>query len=552
MSATARSLSRLLRGSRRWLAAATLAAVVQSLLLVGVGLLIRRAFDHQIPGNHVRELVATGGALLALSLASTALGLWTRHVVLRTTKAAITRLRVALLERLNGMPAAWFDRAETGTLHSTIVQDSERADVVSNALAAVLAPAAVIAFGLGVALVAINPFLFALLALVFPALVLLTRRLGRDVRRRTQAYQVAFDRFSTRVHVALHARPLIAAQAAEELELDAARAEIAKVSDTGRAMAWLQAAYTALHGAVVTVAGLVVLVVGGAAVARGGMTLGSLISFYALVAILRGQAATILGALPQVISGGESLRRLEEILDAPDALPYRGTRTLRFSGAIRLSDVHFGYGDGRPVLCGVDLELAPGERVALVGRSGTGKTTIAALILGLYRPERGVVEADGVALDELDLRALRRRIGLVPQRPVLLPGTIAQNIAYGDGAADRARVRDAARRAGVDDFARTLQDGYDTRVGDDGSLLSGGERQRVAIARALVREPALLILDEPTGNLDRETVSDLLARIGELPQAPAILLISHDEAVVGEADRVCLLENGVVRMTAPA
>jgi ABC-type multidrug transport system fused ATPase/permease subunit len=517
-------------------------AVVQAGLFVVIGLLVRRAFDREIPGGHVGALAIIGAALLGVALASAGLTVWMRYLVLRAVKDAISRLRVALLERLNALPAAWFDRADAGTVHATVVQDSERLDIVASALGAQVAPALVIGAGLSVALLVINPLLFGILALALPVLAVLTRRFDRIVRRRTRAWQLAFDRFSTRTLFAVRARPLITAQAAEEIELEAGGAEVVALSDAGRAMAWLYGVYAQLHGAVTSLAGVIVLVVGGAAVARGSMSLGSLVSFYTLLALLRGQGNGVLATLPQAMSGRESLARLAAILAAPEQEPYRGTRTPSLRRSLALREVDFGYAEGAAVLRGLTLELERGEWLTLVGPNGSGKTTVAALLLGLYRPWRGSVEADGVPYDELDMKALRRRIGFVPQRPILFSASIAENIAYGTGTIDEGRVHEAARLATVDEFVDRLDRGYGTPVGDEGDLLSGGERQRIAIARALVREPAVLVLDELTSSLDRQAISRVLANLRGLAHRPAVLVITHDPTLIENADRVVALD----------
>jgi ABC-type bacteriocin/lantibiotic exporter with double-glycine peptidase domain len=271
------------------------------------------------------------------------------------------------------------------------------------------------------------------------------------------------------------------------------------------------------------------------------MSLGSLIAFYTLLALLRGQGNAVLATVPQAISGRESLARLAAILEAPDREPYRGAKAPTLERSLALRAVRFGYREGAPILSGFSLEVERGEHVTLVGPNGAGKTTVAALLLGLYRPWRGTVEADGVPYDELDVRALRRRIGLVSQRPILFPASIAENIAYGSDVPEAARVREAARCATADDVVDRLELGYETQVGDEGDLLSGGERQRIAIARALLREPTFLILDEPTSNLDSDAMTLLLANLRALEHAPAVLVISHDPAVIEDADRVVAL-----------
>ncbi len=547
MIATVRSLSRLMRGSRHWLAASLVITLVQALLLLAGGLVVRHAFDDLIAEDRVGSLVLAGLILFGLSALSSALGLWTRHLVLAATKSAVQRLRAALLDRLSTLPASWFDRHETAQVHSVVVQDTERVDEMSNALAAQLIPATLISTALIVALLVIQPLLLAIVVIPFPLGVLGSRRITKSVRRRTRIWHRAFDEFSARTLFALRARPLIRSQGAEEAETAAAAAAAAELSRAGRAMAWAQAAYSQLNGLVGAATGVAVLVVGGAAVADHSISLGSLVAFYALLALLRGQLGIVLSTLPSIISGTESLDRLEALLDEPAREPYSGTRRIDFDGSVSLRGARFAYREGEPVLRGVDLEVGPGERVAIVGVNGSGKSTIASLLLGFHRPQEGAVLASGVPYDELDMRALRRRIAFVPQDPILFPGTIEQNIGYGLSDPDSEVVREAARRATADDFIRELPAGYDTQAGDEGDLLSGGQRQRIAIARALTREFDLLILDEPTSAVDREVVGRLLGELGELPGEPAILLIAHDPAVVAAAERVYELRDGILR-----
>jgi ABC-type multidrug transport system fused ATPase/permease subunit len=539
----ARALGRLMRHSHRWLAASVAIAVGQAALLIPIGLLLQDAFDDEIPAGDIDGLIVDGVILLGLTLASSALALWTRWLVLTATKAEIARLRVGLLERLHALPATWFHPRESDRLHAIIVQDSERVDVMANALAGQVVPAALVSFALGIAMAIINPLLCALLAVTWPLMLLVSRRLRPRVRHRTRVWQEAFDRFSARTHFALRARPLISAHAAEDVELAAGGAEARELSAAGLSMAWLQSFYGHLNGALVAISAVLVLIVGGAAVAEGTTSLGSLIAFYALLGLLRGQLAMLLSGIPQVISGGESLERLEEILNAADPPAYTGTRSLQFTGAVALRDVTFAYRD-EPVLRALNLEAAPGEWVAITGPNGAGKSTVAAIVLGIYRPQHGAVLADGIDLAELDVSALRPQMGLVPQDPILFGGTIAENIAYGADRVDADAVGEAARLAGLAPMLESLPEGLETVVGDDGELLSGGQRQAVAAARALLRRPSLLILDEPTTSLDRETAPSLLGALRQLPWRPAVLLVSHDPAAVAHADRVYALDHG--------
>jgi ABC-type bacteriocin/lantibiotic exporter with double-glycine peptidase domain len=190
------------------------------------------------------------------------------------------------------------------------------------------------------------------------------------------------------------------------------------------------------------------------------------------------------------------------------------------------------------------LSVDAGTTVAIVGPNGSGKSTIAYLILGFYRPQAGEVYADNHPFRELDIKALRRDIGIVTQTQMMFSGTILENITYGHPDCSFSQVARAARIATAHDFIQKLPHGYETSVGERGVRLSGGERQRIAIARALIAEPRLLILDEPTVHLDRDAIGQLMRNLASLVNSPTTILISHDISVVQEADRAYVLKDG--------
>jgi ATP-binding cassette subfamily B protein len=214
---------------------------------------------------------------------------------------------------------------------------------------------------------------------------------------------------------------------------------------------------------------------------------------------------------------------------------------------VRFEEVCFGYdGAATPVLRGVSFEVRPGECVALVGRSGSGKTTIARLLLGLYRPCRGRVLIDGVDLGQLDLGAYRRQAGVVLQENLLVRGTIAENIALGDDRPDPGRVRAAAEQAGAHGLIAAKPLGYDTVVGEQGLTLSAGERQRIGLARALYRDPRLLILDEVTSALDAVSEAEVQQALDAALAGRTALVIAHKLTTVRRADRVLVLQDGLI------
>jgi ATP-binding cassette subfamily B protein len=536
-------MARLLSGNRRLAVAGVVIALCQAVLLIPIAVIVREIFDKTLPDGDVDRLVLLGGAILLLFVASSALALLTRRYTIRATKQAIAGMRRDLIAKLYDLPSAYFDRTDAGSLHSTIVQDSERLDVMGNGLLALVLPAATITLALTAAMFLVSPLLAALVICVVPVLILVGRPLGRHLRSHTRRWQQAFDVFSSQTSLALRGMNVVKLHGAEAGELSKREREIADLGEKGQVVVWLQSAYELMQGTFAAAGFVVVLVVGGALVADDRMSIGDLVAFYALLGLMRNQLYGVIVSLPHVISGTESLRRLGEILDEPLDPPYRGSRRISFSGSVALDGVGFGYGD-ELLFRQADLRVAPGETVALVGANGTGKSTVIRLIAGLYAPSEGRVLADDIQLDELDLPWLRRQLAVVIQDPLILPASVRENIAYARPEATGAEIERAAELAGARGFVESLPRGYETPVGDEGALLSGGQRQRIALARALLGNPALLMLDEPTTHLDHEGTSGLVERLGGLSKGPAILIVSHDPAVTTLASRTYALADG--------
>ncbi len=539
-----RSFARLLGGSRRLIVISLVIAVGQSLLLIPIAFLVQRAFDVTIPDGDTSGLILLGAAILVLFMSSLLLGMLTRRLALIATRDAIARLRVQLTEKMLMAPRAYFDRADLGTLHATIVQDTERLEVMTIALVSVLMPGAVVSVGLIATLFVIAPLLAVLLVVVVPAILIVGRALNRRVREGTRRWQRAIDAFSAQTQMTLRSATLIRLHGAERSELERRRDQIDELAEKRQAMLWAVNVYSQITAIITAAAGVVVLVVGGVLVSEDSLSLGDLISFYAVLGLLRTQLLSGGIALPGVVAGRESLARLEAILEEDTPPAYTGSGPIDFSGSVALRGVSFEYVPGRPVLRDVDLEISPGEAVALLGPNGAGKSTIISLIAGLYAPQSGEVLVDGRPLAEVDLTQLRARIGVIEQDSVIFPTTVAENIGFGRPDADREAIEAAAGRAGAEELISSLPEGYDALVGDEGVLLSGGQRQRIALARALLGEPALLMLDEPTTHLDTAGSRDLMETLHEDPDRPAILIVTHDPLVAAAADRVEHLRDG--------
>ncbi len=533
------------------LVVSTLGASLQSVLVLPVLALIRRAFDQAIPQRDVPALIRIGVAIILLRALGSAVALALRSHVLHTIKGAVTDLRRDLMTRIYGLAREYFGRADLAVLQTRIVQDSERVDQLSNTLFSGMLPALFSGLVLLVVLFALNWRLLLLAGAALPLLWVATRFSGWLVKRNVFTFQRAFEGFSRGVTFAVRQIDLTRVKAFEAEELERQQRHIGDLRTTGHRMAMSYAVHSQLQRTLMGIAGIVLLVVGGAAVARGSMTLGDFVAFYVAAGMLNGFVDTLVTGVPELLAGNESLITLRRIVAEGEPEPYQGKRAIDFDGAIALHDVWFGYGPD-PVLRGVNLEIPPGANVALVGPNGAGKSTLMHLLLGFYRPQRGELRASGVPYDDVDMRLLRRSIGVVPQHPGFFAGTVLENIAYGSPEATRDEVDAATRVALADEVIASLPKGYDTEIGEGGVLLSGGEGQRLAIARALLGRPRVLILDEPTNHLDLSAIERLMHRLVEWPGRPTLVIVSHDPRVIEFANQVYRLRGGELLAEEPA
>jgi ABC-type multidrug transport system ATPase subunit len=312
------------------------------------------------------------------------------------------------------------------------------------------------------------------------------------------------------------------------------------------ALTWQESLFSVVVTAITLAGTALVLIVGGMRVLDGTLTVGTLLVVIAYLAAVYAPLSAIAhtaGSLQQAIVSArrvrETLALAPERLEDPEAMDASA-----IAGCVRFEDVSFSYDGVRTVLDDISFEARPGEVVALVGLTGAGKTTLTNLIPRFYEPTRGRILIDGIEAQRYALRSLRERIALVPQDPVLLRGTIADNIRYGRLQASDDEVRAAARAAHVDEFVQRLPGGYETRVEEAGATLSGGERQRIGIARALLKNAPLLILDEPTSSVDALSEAAIFDALRSLRRGRTTIVIAHRLSTVRDATRILVLHEG--------
>ncbi|MDO4987764.1 MAG: ABC transporter ATP-binding protein [Synergistes sp.] len=289
-----------------------------------------------------------------------------------------------------------------------------------------------------------------------------------------------------------------------------------------------------------------ILWIGGNDVISGKLTAGGLIAFCTYIGLLVQPVRTLSRVISQIQQGAASADRVFEILDEENEVPIAEDPIVHvpMEGHITFDSVKFSYNKDKPVLQGVSFDVAPGEKIAIVGPTGAGKSTIADLIMRFYDPESGAVKIDGINIRDLELKSYRRQIGVVPQDPVLMKGTLAYNISYGCRNVTEESMIRAAKMAGIYDFISALPKGFNTEVGERGVTLSGGQRQRVAIARAVVRDPRILIMDEATSSLDAIVEQQVQDAMHNAMEGRTSIVIAHRLSTIRDADRIFVLNEG--------
>jgi thiol reductant ABC exporter CydD subunit len=465
----------------------------------------------------------------------------------RAAWSVLSGLRLGLIERrLRHEPTA-LDGTEAGEIAASAVQGVDSLEAyfaryLPQVVLAVIVPLAVLAW-----VMRIDAASAGVMLLTLPLVPVFMWLIGRYTEERTREQWEALRLLSTHFLDVVRGLPTLRAFNRSRAQI----AVIAGVSDgyRRRTMATLRVGF--LSGAVLELAATLgvalVAVTVGVRLADGGLGLQAGLTVLVLAPELYLPLRQLAAQFHASADGLAVAERMLALLDAPASAP-RGGRLIAPSPAeapLRLEQVSFAY-RSRPslVLDRLDLELEPGETVALVGPSGAGKTTVASLLLRFAEPSAGRITAGGIDLADCRTEPWRRLIAWVPQRPTVFRGTAAENIRLGDPAASELRIRDAAALAGADRFISALPSGYDTVLGDGGRPLSAGERRRVALARAFVRDAPLVILDEPTADLDRTSAEVVAEAIERLRIGRTVLLIAHRPELVQRADRIVALGGG--------
>jgi ABC-type multidrug transport system fused ATPase/permease subunit len=507
-----------------------------------------RVIDDAIRPHDRGELWTLIWIILALGFAKAVLMMGRRLISGRQALGVEFDLRNALYAHLLRLSFGYYDRHQTGQLMS-------RATVDLQGVRFFLGYGLIFFFQHVLTVLSVTAVMFwfnwdlALIALaITPALIVVAYRysrvahpLLRDVQQRMADVATVAEENIVGVHV-------VKSFAQEDQELDKFAGRSEAVFGQSVQANRQRAIYVPLISFIPLLAQAAVLLVGGRMVAHGTLPIGEFIAFNLYVTMLVMPLRSLgmwIGQAQRATASGE---RIFEVMDEPEEVRDRdGAVPLPAGeGQIRFEHVGFSYGIGRPVLEDVDLELAAGRTVALIGHTGSGKTTLTSLVPRFYDATAGRVVVDGVDVRDVELASLRSAVGVISQDPFLFSATVRENIAFGRADATDEQVEEAARLAQAHEFIERLPDRYDTVIGERGITLSGGQRQRLAIARALVVDPRILILDDATASVDATTEARIRQGLREAMRGRTTLIIAHRLSTIALADEIVVLDGGRV------
>ena len=525
---------------------AYISMIVAALLNLYIPQVIKNAIDQGVNAQEARGLFTAAGVILVIAVVRGVAAFGQRYYGNWLTHRVAYDLRNHFYARIQSLPFAFHDQAKTGDLMSRATSDiseTERftgigmMDLVSTIVLLVGVLVAMFLENVQLTLLVVGPMLF---------LVGATLRFGYVVRDIFKAIQKQMGVLSATMQESMTGINVVKAFAREPYELDKFDSENEVWFEQRRESIRMWANYWPFFTFLLAAAVFLLLWFGGPMALEGRVTVGTIFALISYVLMLNGPTLRLGFLVNMAATASASAARVFEIIDTPNVIQEKpdAKELPRMQGDVRFENVSFAYANGRSVLRDISFHVEPDQVVALIGPTGSGKSSVINLIPRFYDPSRGVVRVDGMDVKDLRVKKLRRNIGIVLQNPFLFNATIAENIAYGRPDASQEEIEAAARAAQAHEFIMSFPDGYETQVGERGVTLSGGQKQRVAIGRALLLDPRILILDDSTSAVDTETEHLIQMALQELMQGRTTFVIAQRLLTLKNADMILVLDDG--------
>lgn len=505
-------------------------------------LIMRYIVDDVILGRQLELLAGAILLLIGISLAEKLTGLLEEFYFARFEQGVTLDIQHDLLDRTLRFPKSFFDDNQTGYLMSRLSSDVEGLRwFFSSTIVYIISD--IVRFVGGVGFLFYLEWRLAVVVLgILPGLVLCIRYFSGRIHVLSHQGMEQQANVSSRFQESLSSVSLIKAFSSEARTVGRLMSELKAAFQISLEQTTVSSVANLAISSMPGIARAIVLAAGAYWIIIGQWSLGSLLAFQAYLGYVFGPAQFLATANLELQKALAALERVSALFDiVPEENMDTGKKVERLTGETEFKNVSFSYDDREPVLKDVSFRIRPGERVAIVGPSGVGKTTLLSLILRFYRPTAGEIYFDGLPASDYEVSSLRRRIGYVSQSTLLLSGTIMDNLRYGNPEASEEQIVGAARAAGIHEFISSLPAGYETEIGEKGVNLSEGQKQRLSIARALVKDPDILVFDEPTSALDSLAEKSIFHSLPELVGDKTLFVVAYRLSTIRDSDRILLL-----------
>lgn len=505
----------------------------------------------QHPGAAPRSSAFYAWLIIAFALLQGCIRIFSRTTLLHAARRIEFLIREELYAKLLSLDLPFFSRERTGDILSRFANDLTNVRMLIGFGVLNIFNTAILYLAALFLMVRISPFLTLMSVIPLPLMIFIVKRVSEAMFRRSQKAQEELARLTSQAAENVSAAAVVKAYCREESQIRAFRETNSRYFETNMAMATLRGLMMPIMASASGAGTLIVLFMGGNRVISGAMSLGDFVAFNSYLAMLIWPTLVMGWILNLMQRGAASMARLNHVLAARAEVrePAAPAQVAVVSGAIKLRDLSFAYAGSAAsphatVLSHINLSIPKGCKLGIVGPVGSGKSTLLRLIARLYPVENGMLYLDGTDINRIPLKVLRDSIGFVPQESFLFSRTIADNIAYGSEGAGEEEILAMARLASLDNDVQRFPDSYRTLVGERGMILSGGQKQRAAIARALIKNPAILILDDPLSAVDAHTEEDILTGLASYYGDRTVLIVSHRLSALRGCDRIIVLDGG--------
>ena len=526
-----------------------LLVVFSSLMFLLDPLLMKWLIDRVLPRKDFRLLLFAALGFFALYVFRLGFFTLSQLVNFQTIQKLVLRMRLNILEQMNKLSADYHEATPVGERLYRVEQDVDQvAEVGSNLVPFVLQTAFKAVFVMGT-MMTLDYKLTCMVLPLMPLFFVFRKKFEKPLRRASDAVQekAASENSFLQEHLASVLQVQLLHQEKSQRQAFEERAVERMKALNHRE--WVEVMFSACYMAIIALGTIAILGYGGYQVFVGALTIGGVVAFYSYVGALFDPLGAAIHIYSQLNRLGTNIRRILEVTERAPGVPEMSGAVsfpAPVRGCVELDGVSFSYRDLTPVLNGIQLQLEPGEKVALVGMSGSGKSTIAKLVARVYDVNRGAVYVDGTDVRSVRLESLRTKVCYLLQDAVLFDRTLKENLLLGKPTATTKELQRAAEIADMRDLLRRLPEGWDTRLGPRGNALSGGERQRVALARAVLQNPSVLLLDESTSALDAPSERRVFLNLAQYFQNRTIVFVSHRIAALSWVDRIVVLHRGVI------